>query len=97
MFFFIMQVVTSQNKMKILDVVILLLSVVNAQSKYVYIHVAYNRSNANMHRTLFSLIRLYSLNNLGRCGTVQTNHNLDTQYTTSEVQTRQETKIKKEN
>jgi hypothetical protein len=31
------------------------------------------------------------------CGTVQTNHNLDTQYTTSEVQTRQETKIKKEN
>jgi hypothetical protein len=46
--FFIMQVATSQNKMKILDVVILLLSVVNAQSKYVYIHVPYNRSNDNM-------------------------------------------------
>jgi len=34
---------------------------------------------------------------LGKGGVVQTNHNLDTQYTTNEMQTRQENKIKKEN
>ena len=54
--FFIMQVVTSQIKMKILDAVILLLSVVNAQSKY----VVCNRLNNNRYRKLFSLIRLHS-------------------------------------
>jgi hypothetical protein len=32
---------------------------------------------------------------MGKCGVVKTNHNLDTQYTTSEVQTRQENKNKK--
>ena len=45
-----------QTEMNILDVVILLLSVVNAQSKYVYIHVVYNRSNDNMYRTDFSIL-----------------------------------------
>ena len=45
---------TRQNKMKILDVVILLLSVVNAQSKYVCIHVAYGRIE-NIYR-IFILV-----------------------------------------
>ena len=74
--------------MKILDVVILLLSVANAQSKY----VVCNRSNLNMYKILFSLIRLYSP--IWE-SVVKTNHNLDTQYTTSEIQTRQENIIKK--
>jgi hypothetical protein len=55
---------TRQNKMKILDVVILLLSVVNAQSKYVCMHVAYGRIE-NIYRIYFSPLR-FKLSNLGK-------------------------------
>jgi hypothetical protein len=54
---------TRQNKMKILDVVILLLSVVNAQSKYVCIHVTNGRIK-NIYRIYFSPLR-FILSNLG--------------------------------
>ena len=55
----------------------------------IYVHAICNISNDNKHRQLFSLIRLHSPI-LGKCEVVKTNHNLDTQYTTSEIQIWQE-------